>query len=109
MVALRSRVVDHERNSSIRDVDHERYSTIRESVVELVGNDDHISNVNFGNFQLISIGGLKFNDVNGNGVHDVFTPFQFAMLNDFFKFRPTSRLLVTMHDTKSNRILRFCR
>jgi hypothetical protein len=81
MVALRSRVVDHERNSSIRDVDHERYSTIRESVVELVGNDDHISNVNFGNFPLISIGGLKFNDVNGNGngVQDVFTPSQFAI------------------------------
>ena len=37
----------------------------------LVGNDDHISNVSFGNFQLISIGGLKFNDINGNGVQDV--------------------------------------
>lgn len=37
----------------------------------LVGNEDHISNVNFGNFQLISIGGLKFNDVNTNGVQDV--------------------------------------
>ena len=79
MVALRSRVVDHERNSTIQDVGHERYSTIRESVVELVGNDDHISNVNFGNFQLISIGSLKFNDVNGNGVQDVFTPSQFAL------------------------------
>ena len=37
----------------------------------LLGNDDDISNVNFGNFQLISIGGLKFNDINGNGVQDV--------------------------------------
>jgi hypothetical protein len=79
MVALRSRVVDHDRNSTIRDFDHERYSIILESVVELVGNHDHISNVNFENFQLISIGGLKFNDVNGNGVQDVFTPSQFAI------------------------------
>ena len=37
----------------------------------LVGIDDDITNVSFGNFQLISIGGLKFNDINGNGVQDV--------------------------------------
>ena len=37
----------------------------------LVGDDDDITNVNFGNFQWIAIGGLKFNDVNGNGVQDV--------------------------------------
>jgi len=30
----------------------------------------NVSNVNFGNFRLISISGLKFNDVNGNGVKD---------------------------------------
>jgi len=29
-----------------------------------------VSNVNFGNFQLVSISGMKFNDVNGNGVKD---------------------------------------
>ena len=37
----------------------------------LLGFDDDITNVNFGNFRLIIIGGLKFNDVNGNGVQNV--------------------------------------
>ena len=36
MVAHRTLVVSHDRNSTIRDSDHERYSTIRYSAVELV-------------------------------------------------------------------------
>ena len=40
--------------------------------LDIVANSgSNISNVNFGNFQLIVIGGLKFNDVNGNGAQDV--------------------------------------
>ena len=34
----------------------------------------NISGVLFGNFQLVSIGGLKFNDLNGNGVRDLGDP-----------------------------------
>ena len=36
----------------------------------VVSSGSSITGVNFGNFQLVSISGLKFNDLNGNGVRD---------------------------------------
>jgi subtilisin-like proprotein convertase family protein/protocatechuate 3,4-dioxygenase beta subunit len=54
----------------VREVQRSGWTQTTSNPADIVANGSNVSGVDFGNFQLITISGMKFNDRDGDGVRD---------------------------------------